>query len=381
MSTLLRATKSTFASAKRSVARAYSTQANDIVIVSAVRSPIVVKAAVARANIAPEAVEDLLFGNVISSNVGQAPARQVVIKAGLPVSTEATTINKVCASGMKTVTLAATQMMVGLRDVCVAGGMESMSNIPYYVPRGLQYGHSKILDGIIRDGLWDAYDDIHMGNCAEMTAVEYKVSREEQDEHALESYRRAAQAWKDGLYANEIVPITVKDRKGERSVTEDEEYKNLDVSKVPKLKSAFQKGGSVTAANSSKINDGAAALVLMTASKAKELNVTPLARILSFADAATSPKLFTIAPSLAIPIALKRAGLQVSDVNLWEINEAFSVVIRANEKIMKLDPSKVNARGGGVALGHPIGASGARIVVSLVHALSSGQIGGAAICM
>eukprot|EP00842_Homolaphlyctis_polyrhiza_P005293 jgi/Hompol1/5765/HPOL_004707-RA len=372
----------------------------EVVIVSAARTPvgsfqkslakfkatdlgaIAIKAAIERACLKPDQIEEVFMGNVVSSGLGQAPARQATLLAGLPESTEATTINKVCASGLKAIILAAQSLQTGARSAMVAGGMESMSNVPFYFPRGAQFGHQQAVDGIIKDGLWDVYNNasVHMGNCAEETAVEYKISREEQDEHAVNSYKRAAAAWQAGRFAAEVVPVTIKDKKGDRIFSEDEEYKSVDFSKVPKLKSAFQKDGSVTAANSSTLNDGASALVLMTRARANELGVKPLARVLGFGEAACQPKKFTIAPSLAIPIALKNAGLSIKDVDLFEINEAFSVVVRVNEKILGLDPAKVNIAGGGVSLGHPIGSSGSRIVVSLVHLLTKGQVGVAGIC-
>ncbi|KAI8592948.1 Thiolase, N-terminal domain-containing protein [Geranomyces variabilis] len=388
-------------SAPRLLARSYATSSahlNEVVIVSAARTPVgsfqkslaklsapqlgaaAIKGAIEKAGISASEIQEVYMGNVVSANIGQAPARQATLLAGIPESAEATTINKVCASGLKAVILAHQSLALGHRDVMVAGGMESMSNAPFYFPRGAQFGHQQAMDAIIKDGLWDVYNQIHMGSCAEETATEYGITREMQDEHAIESYKRAAAAWARNAFKDEIVPVTIKDRKGEKIIAEDEEYKNIKFDKVASLKGAFQKGGSVTAANSSTLNDGASALVLTTRAKADALGLKPLARILSFGDAATSPKKFTIAPSLAIPIALKRAGLSIDDISLFEINEAFSVVVRANEKIMGLDPAKVNIGGGGVALGHPIGSSGSRILVSLVHALKQGQVGVAGIC-
>ncbi|KAI9008324.1 Thiolase, N-terminal domain-containing protein [Gaertneriomyces semiglobifer] len=393
--------RSTACVSRKLTARSYATAAkgmNEVVIVSAARTPVgsfqkslskltapqlgafAIKGAIEKAGIKPSDVEEIYMGNVISANVGQAPARQATILAGCPETTEATTVNKVCASGLKAVIFAHQTLALGMRDVMVAGGMESMSNVPFYFPRNAAFGHQQAFDGIIKDGLWDVYNQVHMGNCAEETALEYGITREIQDEHAISSYKRAAEAWKKGLFKEEVVPVTIKDRKGEKVIAEDEEYKNIKFDKVPTLKSAFQKGGSVTAANASTLNDGASALVLMTRSKAEELGLKPLARILSFGDASTSPKKFTIAPSIAVPIALKRAGLSIDDVSLFELNEAFSVVARVNEKIMGLNPDKVNIAGGAVALGHPIGSSGSRILVSLVHLLKQGQIGVAGIC-
>ncbi|KAJ3298925.1 erg10, acetyl-CoA C-acetyltransferase [Borealophlyctis nickersoniae] len=378
--------------------RTVSTATKEVVIVSAARTPvgsfqkslakvpapqlgaIAIKGALERAGVEPSVIEEAYMGNVVSAGLGQAPARQAVILAGLPVSTEATTVNKVCASGMKTIIFAYQALHLGHRSAMIAGGMESMSNVPFYFPRGAQFGNQVAQDGILKDGLWDVYNDIHMGSCAEQTARDYSISREQQDAHAIESYKRAAEAWKNGTLKEEIVPVTIKDKKGDKVIAEDEEYKNIKLDKVSSLRPAFEKGGTVTAANSSTLNDGASALVLMTRAKASELGLTPLARIISYGDAATEPKKFTIAPSLAIPVALKRAGLKKDDVALWELNEAFSVVSLANEKILGLDPSKVNVSGGAVALGHPIGSSGSRIVVSLTHKLKQGQIGVAAIC-
>ncbi|ORY46427.1 thiolase [Rhizoclosmatium globosum] len=362
------------------------------VIVSAVRTPvgsfgkklakltapqlgsIAIKGAIAKSGLSASKVEEVLMGNVVSAGVGQSPARQAALGAGCPESTEAVTINKVCASGLKAIVFGAMNVQLGLRKAVVAGGMESMSNVPFYFPRNAAYGHQTAQDGIIKDGLWDVYNNVHMGNCAEETALN-------SDAHAIESYTRSANAWKNGAFKEEIVPVILKDKKkGEIVIDEDEEYKNVNFDKVPQLSAAFVKGGTVTAANSSTLNDGASAVLIMSEEAAKAENLTPLARIVSYADAATSPKKFTIAPSLAIPIALERAGLTVKDISLFEINEAFSVVVRANEKILGLDPKKVNVNGGGVSLGHPIGSSGSRIVVSLVHMLKKGQFGVAGIC-
>ncbi|CAO3643076.1 unnamed protein product [Mucor hiemalis] len=385
----------------RTVIRTFATAAkspNDVVIASAVRTPvgcfngslksvpavqlgsIAAKAAIERAGIKPEDVEEAYFGNVLQANSGQSPARQAILGAGCPESTEATTINKVCASGMKSVMMAAQSIKAGDRSVMVAGGMESMSNAPFYAPRGAAYGHQQLSDAIIKDGLWDAYNNIHMGSCAENTAVNYKITREEQDEHAIESYKRAAKAWDAGAFDNEIAPVTLKSKKGETVIKVDEEYKNVKFDKVTGLRPVFKKDGTVTAANASTLNDGASALVLMSRAKADSLGVKPLARILSYADAATAPIDFTIAPSLALPIALKKAGLTLDDIDKFEFNEAFSVVARVNEKLLNLDPKKVNVLGGAVALGHPIGSSGSRIIVTLTHLLKSGEKGAAAVC-
>lgn len=385
----------------RTVIRTFATAAkspNDVVIASAVRTPvgcfngslksvpavqlgaIAAKAAIEKAGIKPEDVEEAYFGNVLQANSGQSPARQAILGAGCPESTEATTINKVCASGMKSVMMAAQSIKAGDRSVMVAGGMESMSNAPFYAPRGAAYGHQQLSDAIIKDGLWDAYNNIHMGSCAENTAVNYKISREEQDEHAIESYKRAAKAWEAGAFDNEIAPVTLKSKKGETVIKVDEEYKNVKFDKVPSLRPVFKKDGTVTAANASTLNDGASALVLMSRAKADSLGVKPLARILSYADAATAPIDFTIAPSLALPKALEKAGLSLDDIDKFEFNEAFSVVARVNEKLLNLDPKKVNVLGGAVALGHPIGSSGSRIIVTLTHLLKSGEKGAAAVC-
>ncbi|KDQ14613.1 hypothetical protein BOTBODRAFT_32369 [Botryobasidium botryosum FD-172 SS1] len=374
---------------------------HEVVIVSAARTPVgsfqgtlksftapqlgvvATKAAVAAAQIAPESVEEVYFGNVLQANIGQSPARQVAIGAGLGEDTEATTINKVCASGMKAVQLAAQSIQLGHRSIMVAGGMESMSNSPYYLPRvNPAFGHVQSKDSLLVDGLWDVYNDFHMGHCAEATAKKHNITREDQDAHAIESYKRAARAWESGAFDAEIAPVSVKDKKGKETVIrEDEEYKKVIYDKVPTLRPAFQpQDGTVTAANASSLNDGASALVLMSAAKAKELNLKPLAKIISFADAAIAPIDFPTAPTVALPLALEKAGLKADDISLFEINEAFSVVIRASEKILNIDPAKINVNGGAVALGHPIGSSGSRIIVSLVHALKSGQYGAAGVC-
>ncbi|KAF0424032.1 thiolase [Gigaspora margarita] len=385
----------------KNFSRGYSTvnNLNQVVIASATRTPvgcfngslkkltapelgaIAAAGAIEKAGLKPEQIEEVYIGNVLQANLGQSPARQVALKAGCKHSTEATTINKVCASGMKAVILAAQNLALGNRSIMIAGGMESMSNTPFYSPRNTVYGHQILADAIIKDGLWDVYNQIQYGNCAENTAKNYDISREVQDMHAAESYRRAAEAWRNGVFKAEVVPVTVKDRRKDTIVDEDEEYKNVKFDKIPELKPVFQpNGGTVTAANASTINDGASALVLMTRAKADELCIKPLARILSYGDAAVEPIDFPIAPSHSLPVALKRAGLKISDISLFEFNEAFSVVIRANEKILGLDPAKVNIAGGAVALGHPIGSSGSRIIVTLTHLLKSGQIGAASIC-
>ncbi|KAJ3275779.1 erg10, acetyl-CoA C-acetyltransferase [Terramyces sp. JEL0728] len=375
-----------------------SVSLKEVVIVSATRTPtgafgkslkgltgpqlgaVAIKGAVEKAGLKPEQIEEVYMGNVVSAGAGQAPARQATLFAGLPESTEATTINKVCASGLKAVMLAAQNLQTGQRDIMVAGGFESMSNVPFYFPRNAAYGNQVAKDGILHDGLTDPYNNIHMGSCAEGTAKEHGITREQQDEFAISSYTRASEAWKKGAFKEEITPIVLKSKKGDVVFAEDEGYKDVSFSKLPSLRPAFEKNGTITAANASTLNDGASAVVLMTREKANELGVKPLAKIISFADAATDPKKFAIAPSLAIPKALEKAGISVKDVDLFEINEAFSVVIRANEKILGIDPKKVNVNGGGVSLGHPIGSSGSRILVTLVHLLEKGQVGCAAIC-
>uniref|UniRef100_A0A8C8SC60 acetyl-CoA C-acetyltransferase n=1 Tax=Pelusios castaneus TaxID=367368 RepID=A0A8C8SC60_9SAUR len=383
--------------------RGYASQriCNEVVIASAARTPIgsfqgslsslpatelgsiAIKGAIERAGIPVEEVKEVYMGNVLQAGQGQAPARQALLGAGLPISTPATTINKVCASGMKSVMMAAQNLMCGNQDVMVAGGMESMSNVPYTMSRGATpYGGVKLEDLIVKDGLTDVYNKIHMGNCAENTAKKLTISREEQDTFAVNSYTRSKTAWESGELAKEVVPVSVS-QKGKPSieVKEDEEYKRVDFSKVPKLKTVFQKeNGTVTAANASTLNDGAAALVLMTTEAAKRLNVTPLARIVAFADAAVDPIDFPIAPAYAVPKVLSNAGLKKEDIAMWEINEAFSVVVLANIKMLGIDPQKVNIHGGAVSLGHPIGMSGARIVAHMAHLLKQGQYGLAGIC-
>ncbi|ORZ35356.1 thiolase [Catenaria anguillulae PL171] len=389
---------STFRISTRAFSTSTASLKNKVVIVSAARTPVgcfqgslakmtapqlgaaAIKGAIERAGIKPSDVEEVYMGNVIAAGAGQAPTRQALIAAGCPETTEATTINKVCASGMKAIMLAAQNIALGDRSTMVAGGMESMSNIPYYAPRNARYGHQTMLDGIVHDGLTDAYNHFHMGNCAENTAKKHNISREQMDAHAIESYKRSANAWANGVFAKEIVPVTVGSGARAQVVAEDEEYKNVKFDKIPSLRPVFDKNGSVTAANASTLNDGASALVLMSEAKAKELGVKPLAEIVSYADAATTPIDFPIAPALAVPLALKKAGLAVKDIALWEINEAFSVVVRANEKLLNIDPSKVNVAGGAVSLGHPIGSSGSRIMVTLTHLLKPGQYGAAAIC-
>ncbi|MFY7827692.1 MAG: acetyl-CoA C-acyltransferase [Flectobacillus sp.] len=375
----------------------------EVYIVSAVRTPIgsfggalsslsatdlgsiAIRGAVEKAGINPELVEEVLMGNVISANLGQAPARIAALKAGLPHETRCTTINKVCASGAKAIIFAAQSIMLGMADVIVAGGMESMSNAPYYVPRarfGYKYGSSTLVDGLEKDGLSDAYDDCAMGIFADKTARKYGLSREDQDGFAMESYRRSADATEKGYFADEIIPVEVQTRKGTITISEDEEYKNVNFDKIPNLKPAFEKKGTVTAANASTLNDGAAALVLMSRKKAEKLKLQPLAKIIGFADAEQEPAWFTTTPTVAVPKAIRMAGLIKEEVDLFEINEAFAVVPLAFGKLLEIPQHKINVLGGAVSLGHPLGASGARIVTTLISALThkGGRIGAAGIC-
>ncbi len=347
---------------------------------------IAIKGALEKSGVNPDQVQEVYFGNVCSANVGQAPARQAAIGAGLPYKVQCTTVNKVCASGMKSVMFGAQSIMLGYSDVVVAGGMESMSNIPFYVPKarwGFKYGGGEIVDGLQKDGLTDAYDHNAMGVCADATAVKYNISREQQDAFAIQSYQRAAVATDDGKFTNEIIPVSIPQRKGgEVVITHDEEYKKVDFSKVAGLRAAFTKEGTVTAANASTINDGAAALVLASEEFVKANNLKPIARIVSFADAEQEPQWFTTAPTVAAPIALQRAGLTTNDISFFEVNEAFAVVTMAFNQVMGVDDSKVNVYGGAVALGHPLGASGARIITTLNNVLhqENGRYGLAAIC-
>lgn len=376
----------------------------EVVIVSAVRTPIgsfggslagfeatqlgslAIKGALEKANTNAEEVDEVFMGNVISANLGQAPARQAAINAGLGHQVPCTTINKVCSSGMKAVMIGAQSIMLGQNHVVVAGGMESMSNIPYYVPRarfGYKYGNGELLDGLVKDGLWEVYYKFPMGNCADHTAKEMGISREQQDEYAIRSYQRSAAATEAGYFKNEIVPVEIPQRKGNPIIMdEDEEFRNVKFEKIPALRPVFSKEGTVTAANASTINDGAAALVLMSAEKAKEQGLSPIAKIRGFADAAQDPIWFTTAPSLAIPKAMKHAGIEKSDVDFYEINEAFSAVALANNIKLGLDPQQVNIFGGAVSLGHPLGCSGARITTTLLNVLQQkkGNIGVAGIC-
>eukprot|EP00616_Rhizochromulina_sp_CCMP1243_P012688 CAMPEP_0118973662 /NCGR_PEP_ID=MMETSP1173-20130426/10674_1 /TAXON_ID=1034831 /ORGANISM="Rhizochromulina marina cf, Strain CCMP1243" /LENGTH=400 /DNA_ID=CAMNT_0006923349 /DNA_START=30 /DNA_END=1232 /DNA_ORIENTATION=+ len=347
---------------------------------------VAVKGAVARAGLAPEQIQEVILGNVVSAGIGQAPARQASVFAGLPESVCCTTVNKVCASGMKSVMLAAQSIMLGQRDIVVAGGFESMTNIPHYLPAargGLRYGHGKVVDGIIHDGLWDVYNEQAMGVCGDICAEKFNFSREEQDAYAMESYRRAVQAMDDGILAKDIVPVEVPGRRGAVTVVDtDEEPRSVPLEKIPTLRPAFGKNGTVTAANASSINDGAAALVLMSAEKAQELGLEPIARVKGFGDAEQNPVEFTTAPSLAVPVAMAHAGIEASDVEYSEINEAFSVVAMANMQLLGLSHDTVNVHGGAVGLGHPIGMSGARIIGSLMRVLTEkdAEVGCASIC-
>lgn len=339
-----------------------------------------------RTGVPPEKVGEVIMGNVLSAGIGQAPARQAALKAGLAEHAVSTTVNKVCASGMKAVMMAANQIATGESDVVVAGGMESMSNVPYYLPQqrfGNKLGHAKADDGILKDGLWDVYKDYHMGNAAELCAAECGFGRTDQDDYAIESYRRSLQARDMGWFDSEIVKVKIRDRKGNATEVEtDEELDRVDFDKMRTLKPVFLKDGTVTAANASSINDGAAALLLMSGGRAKELGLTPKARIIGQASAEKAPEWFTTAPAEAMPVAIRRAGLTLADIDLFEINEAFAVVALANNRILGLDAAKVNVMGGAVSIGHPIGCSGARILVTLLHALqrTGGRYGCAGIC-
>ena len=375
----------------------------EVVIVSATRTPIgsfggslnqfsatqlggfAIKAAVEKAGLKPEDIEEVYMGNVLSANLGQAPATQAAKFAGLP-DLPATTINKVCASGTKAIMLAAQSIANGDHEIMVAGGMESMSNVPYYLDKarnGYRLGHGQLTDGLVKDGLWDVYNDYHMGSAAELCASECNISREAQDKFAIESYKRAQSAQTEGKFAVEITSIEVKDRKGETTLIDtDDEPTAVKFEKIPGLKTVFKKDGTVTAANASTLNDGAGALVLMSAVKAKEMGIKPLAKILAYADAQQAPEWFTTSPSKAIPLALQKANIDIKDVDYFEINEAFSVVSIANNQLLELSNDKVNVNGGAVSLGHPLGASGARIVVTLLSVLeqNNGKIGVAGIC-
>ena len=345
-----------------------------------------IKGAISKSGINSSDIDEVYFGNVLQAGVGQAPARQAAILAGLPESTPCTTINKVCASGMKSIALGASSIMLGHNEIIVAGGMENMSQVPHYIPNsrmGHKYGDFKAIDGLAYDGLRDVYNQYMMGTAADLTAKKYDITREEQDNFAVNSYKQTAESWDSGKFTEEVVPVPIPQRKGDPiMMTEDEEYKNVSFDKIPKLRPVFDNEGTVTAANASTINDGAACIILASEKKVKELGLKPMAEVLSFADAAHQPELFTTAPSVALPIALERAGCSIDEVDAFELNEAFSVVGLVNNKLLNLDPSKVNINGGAVSMGHPLGASGARIVVTLLHVLkqNNGDIGAAAIC-
>lgn len=376
----------------------------EVYIVSAVRTPMgsfggklagisatrlgaaAIKGALDKIKLDPKEVTEVLMGNVMSANLGQAPARQAAMFAGLPNTVHCTTVNKVCASGMKAIMMGAQSIMCGDNDVVVAGGMESMSNVPFYsdnVRWGNKYGDVKMIDGLAKDGLTDVYNNYAMGNAAELCAKECNISREDQDAFAVESYKRSQAAWAAGKFADEVIPVEIPQRKGDPVVfKEDEEYKNVNFDKMPQLKSPFVKDGSVTAANASTMNDGAAAVVLMSKEKADKLGIKPIAIIRGYADAEQAPEWFTTTPSKAVPLAVAKAGLKMEDINYFELNEAFSVVGIANTKEMRLNPATVNVNGGAVSLGHPLGCSGARIIVTLINVLkqNNAKYGAAGIC-
>ncbi|MCE2683383.1 MAG: acetyl-CoA C-acyltransferase [Flavobacteriia bacterium] len=377
--------------------------AKEVYIVSAVRTPMgaflgglstipatqlgatAIKGALERGNVPAALVDEVFMGNVLQAGVGQAPARQAALGAGLGNNVPCTTVNKVCASGMKAIMLGAQTIKAGDNHIVVVGGMENMSQVPHYIDgrNGVKFGNITLLDGITKDGLLDVYSKVPMGNCAELCAKEHGIAREEQDAFAITSYTRAAEAWKAGKFNNEIVPVAVPQRKGDPiMISEDEEYKNVFLEKIPGLRPAFDKEGTITAANASTLNDGASALILASAEAVEKHGLTPIAKLVSYADAAQAPEWFTTAPSLAIPIALDKAGLKTSDVDFWELNEAFAVVGIANTRILGLDPEKVDVNGGAVALGHPLGNSGSRVIVTLINVLkqNNAKIGGAGIC-
>ncbi len=375
-----------------------------VYIVSAVRTPIgsfggvlssvpatqlgsiAIKGAINKINLNPKEINEVYMGNVLQANTGQAPARQAAMGAGIPNTVPATTINKVCSSGMKSVMLAAQSILLGDNEIVVAGGMENMSQVPYYSSNmrwGNKLGDVKIIDGLVKDGLTDVYNKYHMGNAAELCAKENKITREDQDKFAIDSYNRSKASWENGKFKEEVIPVEVPQRRGESIVIDtDEEFTNVKIEKIPNLRPVFQKEGSVTAANASTLNDGASALILISEAKMKELGLTPIAEIVSYADAAQEPEWFTTAPAKAVPIAIKKAGLKKEDINFYELNEAFSVVGIANSKILGITPDQVNVNGGAVSLGHPLGCSGARIIVTLINVLkqNNGEYGAAGIC-
>jgi len=346
---------------------------------------VAIKGALEKGNIKAELIDEVFMGNVLQAGVGQAPARQAALGAGLGQNVPCTTVNKVCASGMKAIMFGAQSIIAGDNEIVVVGGMESMSQVPHYLNgrNGTKFGNIRMLDGITKDGLLDVYSKVPMGNCAELCATKYGFTREDQDNFAIASYTKSAEAWKAGKFNNEIVPVSVPQRKGDPIIiSEDEEFKNVFLDKIPTLRPAFDKDGTITAANASTINDGASALILASKEAVEKHGLTPIAKIRSYADAAHAPEWFTTAPSLAIPKALAKAGLTTENVDYWELNEAFAVVGLANTKILGLDPAKVDVNGGAVALGHPLGNSGSRVVVTLINVLkqNNGKIGGAAIC-
>ncbi len=375
----------------------------EVYIVSAVRTPMgsfggalstvpapqlgatAIKGALNKAGISADKVEEVFIGNVLQANLGQAPARQAAIFAGIRNDVPCTTVNKVCASGMKAISLGVQSILSGDNDVVVAGGMENMSMVPHYFNARVatKLGDVKMVDGMVKDGLTDVYGQVHMGVCADKCATEYNISREDQDNFAIESYKRAAAAWDAGKFDEEIVPVEVPQRRGDSIVvSKDEEFTNVKMEKIPALRAVFTKEGTVTAANASTLNDGASALVLMSKEKTEELGVTPIAKIVGYGDAAQDPEWFTTAPSKAVPVALKKAGLQIGDIDYWELNQAFSVVGIVNTQKLGLDPAKVDVNGGAVALGHPLGSSGSRIIVTLINVLkqNNGKYGAAGIC-
>src|SRR5690554_325020 len=375
----------------------------EVYIISAARTPIgsfmgslstvpatqlgatAIKGAVERANINVEHIDEVFMGNVLQANLGQAPARQAAMFAGVSENVPCTTVNKVCASGMKALSLAAQTILAGDNHIVIAGGMENMSMVPHYVNarNGVKLGNIQMIDGMVKDGLTDVYDQIHMGVCADTCATEYKFSREDQDNFAKTSYERSAKAWSEGKFDNEIVPVEVPQRRGEPVIVSvDEEYTNVNMDKITGLRPAFTKDGTVTAANSSTLNDGASALVLASKEAVEKHGLKPIAKIVGYGDASQEPKWFTTAPSKAVPVALNRAGLKVSDIDFWELNQAFSVVGLVNTKLLELDPAKVDVNGGAVALGHPLGNSGSRIIVTLINVLkqNGGKYGAAGIC-
>jgi len=374
----------------------------EVYIISAVRTPMgsfggalssvpatklgaaAIKGALDKAGVSPDVVEEVFMGNVLQAGLGQAPARQAALFAGITNDVPCTTVNKVCASGMKSLSLAAQSIICGDNDVVIAGGMENMSMVPHYynARNATKLGDVKMKDGMVLDGLTDVYNAVHMGVCAEKCAAEHNITREDQDNFAIESYKRSAAAWDAGKFDDEIVPVEVPQRRGDAIVvSKDEEYTAVKMEKIPQLRTVFQKDGTVTAANASTLNDGASALVLMSKEKAEELGLTPIAKLVGYGDAAHEPEWFTTAPSIAVPVALKKAGLEISDIDYWELNQAFSVGIY-NTKALGLDPAKVDVNGGAVALGHPLGNSGSRIIVTLINVLkqNGGKYGAAGIC-